>query len=286
VAPIVRAHHEKWNGTGYPDGLKGEEIPIGARILATVDCLDALSSDRQYRKALHLEEAMAKIVEEAGKAYDPKVVRLLESRFQALEQIVLNGLDDSCGDHRMAAQGIDHGARPAAGFESDIAHRGTQSDFLSSIASARQEAHTLFELSQDLGNSLSLDENLSLVAMRLRKLVPYDSIVAYVRKGELLVPEFVSGDNFRLFSAMQIPVGTGLVCVPSSMAIPRSRWASATTPGLRVNRARLWRSRSRASPDWWAFWRSTRPGPTPLPAITCACSRSSHRAWLCSLRMP
>jgi diguanylate cyclase (GGDEF)-like protein/putative nucleotidyltransferase with HDIG domain len=211
VAPIVRAHHEKWNGTGYPDGLKGEEIPIGARILATVDCLDALSSDRQYRKALPLEQAMAQIVDEAGKAYDPKVVGLLKSRFQALEQIVLNGLDDACGDHCMAAQGIDHGARPAAGFESDNAHRGTQNDFLSSIASARQEAHTLFELSQDLGNSLSLDENLSLVAMRLRKLVPYDSIVAYVRKGELLVPEFVSGDNFRLFSAMQIPVGTGLV---------------------------------------------------------------------------
>ena len=211
VAPIVRAHHEKWNGTGYPDGLKAEEIPIGARILAAVDCLDALSSDRQYRKALPLDEAMAQIVDEAGKAYDPKVVGLLKDRFQALEQIVLNGLDDACGDHRTTAQGIDHGARPAAGFEGDNSHRGTQSDFLSSIASARQEAHTLFELSQDLGNSLSLDENLSLVAMRLRKLVPYDSIVAYVRKGELLVPEFVSGDNFRLFSAMRIPVGTGLV---------------------------------------------------------------------------
>jgi putative nucleotidyltransferase with HDIG domain len=58
VASIVRAHHEKWNGQGYPYGLKGEEIPIGARILAAVDCLDALSSDRQYRKALPLDEAM------------------------------------------------------------------------------------------------------------------------------------------------------------------------------------------------------------------------------------
>jgi diguanylate cyclase (GGDEF)-like protein len=87
---------------------------------------------------------------------------------------------------------------------------GNPSDFLSSIASARHEAHTLFELSQDLGNSLSLDETLSLVAMRLRKLVPYDSFVAFVRKNDLLVPEFVSGDNYRLFSSLQIPVGTGL----------------------------------------------------------------------------
>ena len=77
VAPIVRAHHEKWNGEGYPDGLKGEEIPIGARILAAVDCLDALASDRQYRKALPLDEAMAQIAGESGTAFDPRVVEML-----------------------------------------------------------------------------------------------------------------------------------------------------------------------------------------------------------------
>src|SRR5207245_9283897 len=58
VVPIVRAHHEKWDGTGYPAGLKGEEIPIGARILSAVDCLDALASNRQYRRALPLDRAM------------------------------------------------------------------------------------------------------------------------------------------------------------------------------------------------------------------------------------
>ena len=72
VVPIVRAHHEKWDGSGYPDGLAGEDIPIGARILAAVDCLDALASDRQYRKALPLDEAMAKVVAEAGKSFDPR----------------------------------------------------------------------------------------------------------------------------------------------------------------------------------------------------------------------
>ena len=55
VAPIVRSHHERWDGSGYPAGLAGEEIPIGARILAVVDCLDALASDRQYRPALPLD---------------------------------------------------------------------------------------------------------------------------------------------------------------------------------------------------------------------------------------
>jgi diguanylate cyclase (GGDEF)-like protein len=105
---------------------------------------------------------------------------------------------------------VQRGEQPGAGFALDGARRGTPTDFLFSIASARQEAHTLFELSQDLGNSLSLDETLSLVAMRLRKLVPYDSFVAFLRKGDLLLPEFVTGDHFRLLSSLQIPVGTGL----------------------------------------------------------------------------
>src|SRR3984893_9109503 len=87
VAPIVRSHHERWDGTGYPEGLKGEEIPIGARILAVVDCLDALASDRQYRPAMALGAAMAKVREEAGSWFDPKVVEILERRYIELEQM-------------------------------------------------------------------------------------------------------------------------------------------------------------------------------------------------------
>jgi putative nucleotidyltransferase with HDIG domain len=88
VVPIVRAHHEKFDGTGYPLGLKGKQIPIGARILSAVDFLDALASDRQYRRALPLHEAMARLVDESGKAFDPDVVRVLERRYVELEQLV------------------------------------------------------------------------------------------------------------------------------------------------------------------------------------------------------
>ncbi len=210
VAPIVRAHHEKWNGEGYPDGLKGEEIPIGARILAAVDCLDALASDRQYRKALPLDEAMAKVAKDSGAAFDPRVVQVLQRRYLELESIANQDQENSLNDAQGYHQAVARGRGPGAGFETGLSPRGNANDFLFSIASARYEAHTLFELSQDLGNSLSLDETLSLVAMRLRKLVPYDSIVAFVRKGDLLTPEFVSGDNYRMFSSLQIPVGTGL----------------------------------------------------------------------------
>ena len=211
VAPIVRAHHEKWNGKGYPDGLKGEEIPMGARILAVVDCLDALASDRQYRKALPLDEAMRKVSEDAGTSFDPRVVEVLQRRYLDLESEALRGLEEARKDALSFSYKVERDAQPGAGLELDLGRRrGSQADFLSSIASARQEAHTLFELSQDLGNSLSLDETLSLVAMRLRKLVPYDSIVAFIRKDDLLIPEFVSGDNFRILTSLRIPVGTGL----------------------------------------------------------------------------
>ena len=210
VAPVVRSHHEKWNGTGYPDGLKGEQIPIGARILAAVDCLDALASDRQYRKALPLDEALKSIANESGTSFDPRVIEVLQRRYRDFEELAIRGLEEARKNSLSFSLGVEQG-EPGAGFELDQSHRKENpSDFLSSIASARQEAHTLFELSQDLGNSLSLDETLSLVAMRLRKLVPYDSIVVFTVKGDVLVPEFVSGDNFRALSSLDIQVGTGL----------------------------------------------------------------------------
>ena len=87
MVPIVRSHHEKWDGSGYPDGLRGEEIPVGARILSAVDCLDALASNRQYRRALPLEEAMQFLVQQSGKAYDPQVVALLQRHYVELEEM-------------------------------------------------------------------------------------------------------------------------------------------------------------------------------------------------------
>jgi len=210
VAPIVRSHHEKWDGSGYPDGLKGEEIPIGARILGTVDCLDALASDRQYRKALPLDEAMREVAAQAGIAFDPKVVEILQRRYVELERLALDSLGGADGARSSVSYKVNRGERPAAGFEHSANRVPNERDFLSSIASARQEAHTLFELSQDLGNSLSLDETLSVVSARLHKLIPYDAIVVFVRKGDVLEAEYSSGDNFRLLSSLKIPLGQGL----------------------------------------------------------------------------
>jgi diguanylate cyclase (GGDEF)-like protein/putative nucleotidyltransferase with HDIG domain len=211
VVPIVRSHHERWDGTGYPYGLKGEDIPIGARILSAVDCLDALATDRQYRKALPLDDAMQWVADQAGKAYDPVVIDMLKASYRELETIVR--LQSKLPDRQKLSTDlkIEHGKEPANGFEADkITEPGNQAAFLSSIAAARQEAQTLFELTQDLGNSLSLSETLSVLSGRLKRLVPYDAIATYIVRGNELLPEYVNGDNFRLFAALRIPLGEGL----------------------------------------------------------------------------
>jgi len=74
VVPIVRCHHENWDGSGYPAGVSGTDIPIGARILSVVDCFDALTSDRPYRRAMTSEAAVAILLDRRGKMYDPDVV--------------------------------------------------------------------------------------------------------------------------------------------------------------------------------------------------------------------
>jgi len=210
VVPIVRAHHEKWDGSGYPFGLKGDQIPIGARILSAVDFLDALASDRQYRRALPMEQVIRRMQEESGKSFDPEVVNVLRRRCPELERLVQTRTSQVPWSKLSTELKVERGMAPAAGFEESAKKSNDESTFLMSIAAARQEVQTLFELSQDLGASLSLDETLSVFAAKLRRLVPYDSIAIYVRRGDLLVPEHVGGDNFRLFASMRIPIGHGV----------------------------------------------------------------------------
>ncbi|MCK9275454.1 MAG: response regulator [Syntrophales bacterium] len=86
VAPMVRGHHERWDGTGYPDGLSGQKIPIGARILSICDSYDAMTSDRPYRRALSVEEAKKELLMNSGAQFDPDLVR-----------IFVSSLKDICG---------------------------------------------------------------------------------------------------------------------------------------------------------------------------------------------
>jgi diguanylate cyclase (GGDEF)-like protein/putative nucleotidyltransferase with HDIG domain len=226
VVPIVRSHHEAWDGSGYPDGLKGEEIPIGARILTVVDCFDALASDRPYRKALPLDKAMDFVKSRSGIQFDPAIVKILEERHVELErranerQEGLKPLDTEIDVWR--------GAAPAAGFQQEntsavsttliefsAEDRGkdeprTSFESLNLIAAASQEAQAIFEMSQMLGNSLSANETISVMASRLRRLVPFDAFAIYLKNQDHLIPQYIEGEGARCFSAERLLIGEGL----------------------------------------------------------------------------
>jgi len=209
VVPIVRSHHEKWDGTGYPFGLKGEAIPIGARILSVVDCFDALTSERPYRRAMSVDEAMKHLISEMGTSFDPRVVAAIEKRYLELEQEVRR--TESTKSPFPSVTNPNRSVAPSAGF-ADVPNAAEvrATSFLASIVSARQEAQLLFELAQTLGNSLSLRETLSVVAVRLKEMVPHDLIVFYVCEGEKLTPRYVHGVDYDLFRALEIPIGHGI----------------------------------------------------------------------------
>jgi putative nucleotidyltransferase with HDIG domain len=195
VAPIVRSHHEKWDGTGYPDGLSGEQIPIGARILSAVDCLDALASDRQYRRALPLDQAIKIVESESGKAFDPRVVSILARRYVELEQKATSG-----ASHEKTKLSTDlkivRGDAPAAGFET------TGRDLVNFNRSISNE--------NLLAGCTDRDTAFSTLHKSVREMVPYDILVLYRKSGEHLTPENLDGEDYRLFGSLEIPLGMGL----------------------------------------------------------------------------
>jgi putative nucleotidyltransferase with HDIG domain len=207
VAPIVRSHHEKWDGTGYPDGLAGNQIPIGARIISAVDCLDALCSDRQYRRALPLEEAIRIVEQESGKAFDPRVVEVLARRYVELEHLARNGSHSEKAKLSTDVK-IERGAAPAAGFETTQRIDQTGQDLLK--INRQLDLAALAGVIAALEQGPDRAEAFTMVRDEVRTLVPYDALAIYERDGERLLPAFLDGDDYSIFSSLEIPLGGGL----------------------------------------------------------------------------
>ena len=152
------------------------------------------------------------VINDSGKAFDPRIVKLLTEHYQKWERMAQ---EQGAKARKLSTDvKVERGAAPAAGFESaskpPAGAASQPQDFLSSIAAARQEVQALFEISQDLGNSLSLDETLSVLAVRLRKIIPHHTLAIWIRREHVLVPEYVNGEDYRLFASLEIPVGHGL----------------------------------------------------------------------------
>jgi len=213
VAPIVRSHHEKWDGSGYPDGLRAEDIPIGARILSAVDCLDALASDRQYRRALPLEEAMDYVSGLSGKSFDPQVVDILRANYREFESLAQA---TPLRNHRLSKDLlVRRGEAPDAGFEKSASTGAgssgrVEAQAADSIAVARQEMRAIVDLAMDLSKPLRMEDILAILADRLRQLVPYDCLAIYIRERSVLKARYTSGAGSERFAGLEIPVGQGL----------------------------------------------------------------------------
>jgi putative nucleotidyltransferase with HDIG domain len=213
VVPIVYSHHEKWDGSGYPDGLKGNDIPIGARILAAVDCLDALASDRQYRRALPLDEAMAKVAAEAGTSFDPAVVRALQARYRELEACANESRTELPPSLSKDIK-IERGSAPAAGFEAEPANAFPSSAGMHPVARARVTApneKSCLDMPAAGPCKLSWEEALAVASMRLKLLVPCDALAVYACAEDMLRSKLVTGDHHQLLASLSIPMGEGLV---------------------------------------------------------------------------
>jgi putative nucleotidyltransferase with HDIG domain len=141
VVPIVRHHHENWDGTGYPDGLRGEAIPIGARILSVVDCFDALTSDRPYRPRMATPAALEILRERRGWMYDPRVVDTFIRLSADLEAFEDGGDQAASREERLAAitgsiQAIAEADRRAPETDDDTRRLATALDIGRALASA------------------------------------------------------------------------------------------------------------------------------------------------------
>ena len=197
VVPIVRHHHENWDGTGYPDGVKGEDIPIGARILSVVDCFDALTSDRPYRRALPAAEAFEIIESRRASMYDPAIV-------DAFREICAAGLGEAAGPQKQEAE------------------RKRLPDVNASPAQAVQDNRDQLLMAMELGvalSSASADDRWRVLAAALRKLPDVEVAAIFIAddRQNCLLPVAVRGVHVAGLEALSITVGERL-----------SGWVAAT----------------------------------------------------------
>jgi putative nucleotidyltransferase with HDIG domain len=200
VVPIVRHHHESWDGSGYPDGLRGSDIPLGARILSVVDCFDALTSDRPYRPRLSDTEAIAILIQRRGSMYDPLIVDTF---------IAVHGT--------LAAEGSDDSARPAnalATITSGVASAEPTASVvrLENIAASTEETLVLYDLARALTGYLTVADVGAIVTKHIRRVIPASICVLYVYDTgtDELHAAHAEGEGAADLSGIRIPRGQRL----------------------------------------------------------------------------
>lgn len=199
VVPIVRHHHESWDGSGYPAGLKSTDIPIGARILSVVDCFDALTSDRPYRPRLSNEEAIRILIERRGSMYDPLIVDTFvrvhaeiapEAAPTKVQRHALNEITGSIQDPANTA---------------DLQR-------LDDITASADEMLTLYELARALAGQASISDTGDVIAKHLRRLIPFAQSILFMvdPATDELEAKHATGGASSIVNGLRIPLGRRL----------------------------------------------------------------------------
>jgi diguanylate cyclase (GGDEF)-like protein/putative nucleotidyltransferase with HDIG domain len=207
VAPLILSHHERWDGKGYPAGLKGEEIPLGARILSVVDYFDALMSERPYHKAMLLESALGLLRQESGKALDPRVVQTFIDMYPRLAAEAESSQEPSRKLTRVAPHAPS--AQPAVGL---VHESPARSNVFQDIALAHREIYALYEIAQAMGSSLGVSDTMALISSKLSNIVPFSccALFLYNDESETLRCRFATGVESEIIQQLTIRNGHGL----------------------------------------------------------------------------
>ncbi len=175
VLPIVRHHHEHWDGNGYPDGLRGEQIPITARVLSVIDCFDSVREDRPFRPGMSREDAIELLKKGTGSRFDPRVVDLFITYLPKFEsEIASLGLADQIH--------ISTPRNPIVPAREDTVSASENRSFAAydQIRNAHREVYALYEIARTFGSSLELESTLSVLVDRVGHIVPFDTCVVYL----------------------------------------------------------------------------------------------------------
>jgi diguanylate cyclase (GGDEF)-like protein/putative nucleotidyltransferase with HDIG domain len=194
VLPGVKYHHEKWNGAGYPEGLKGDEIPLQARVLAVADVYDALTSNRAYRGAWTHERAVELIRRDSGSHFDPEVA---EAFLRVIDGVVAE----------MAASGE---GPLVTKTEASLSQSSSQRA-VRDIQRNSSELWALYEVAQTLSSSLGLEETLDILAGKLAAIIPNVGCVflMFNPEGDCLTVRTAVGLNREFFLNAQATDAAG-----------------------------------------------------------------------------
>jgi diguanylate cyclase (GGDEF)-like protein len=205
VAPLILSHHERWDGNGYPEGLSGDGIPLGARILSLVDYFDALISERPHQRAVSVDAALALLQEESGRALDPRVVEAFIAVYPTLDPDAIREPSP------MRLNSVGSSRSMALHTQADADGAG-QSDVFHDIALAHREIHALYEIAEKMGGSLGVSDTMARIASKLSNLVPFSCCALFLRTNEtgLLRCRFASGTDAELIQDLTIHDGQGL----------------------------------------------------------------------------